>query len=72
MHDNTSGGLAAVNNGVTNNGVHGDDGDLVSGHRASSRGGSGGSLRYGGGSNWSGARSPAPEAGSTSVSALPA
>ena len=62
MHDNTSGGPTAVNNGVTNNG---DDGDLISGHRTSSRGGSGGSLRNGGGggggggSNWSGAQSPA-------------
>ena len=64
MHDNTSGGPTTVNNGVTNNGVYGDDGDLISGHRTSSRGGSGGSLRNGGGgggggSNWSGAQSPA-------------
>ena len=57
MHDNTSGGPTAVNNGVTNNGVYGDDGDLISGHRASSRGGSGGSPRNGGVSNWSGAQS---------------
>ena len=59
MHDNTSGGPTAVNNGVTNNGVYGDDGDLISGRRASSRGGSGGSLRNGAGSSWYGARSPA-------------
>ena len=64
MHDSTSGGSTAVHNGVTNNGVYGDDGDLISGHRTSSRGGSGGSLRNGGGgggggSNWSGAQSPA-------------
>ena len=59
MHDNTSGGFTAANNGVTNNGVYGDVGDLISGNRASSRGGSGGSPRNGSGSNWSGARNPA-------------
>ena len=69
MHDNTTGSSTTVNNGVTNNGVYGDDGDLIQhGGRvpnASSRGGSGGSLRNGGGggggggSNWSGAQSPA-------------
>ena len=59
MHDNTNGGPTAVNSGVTNNVVYGDDGDLISGHRTSSRGGSGGSLRNGGGSNWSGAQCPA-------------
>jgi hypothetical protein len=69
VHDNT-GSSTAVNNGVTNNGIYGDDGDLIAGQHApgvgrvpsaSSRGG-GGSLRNGGGgggSNWSGAQSPA-------------
>ena len=61
MHDDTSGGSTAVN--VTNNDVYGNDGDLISGHRASSQGSSGGRLRNGGGgggsgSNWSGAQSP--------------
>ena len=49
------------------NGVYGDDGDLISGHRvpsASSRGGSDGDLHNGGsgggGSNWSGAQSRSP------------
>ena len=52
----------AVNNGVTNSGMYGDDGDLIFGHRvpsASSQGGSGGSLRNGGGGNWSSAQTPA-------------
>jgi hypothetical protein len=69
VHDN-SGSSTAVNNGVTNNGIYGDDGDLIAGQHApgagrvpsaSSRAG-GGSLRNGGGggSNWSGgAQSPA-------------
>jgi hypothetical protein len=69
VHDN-SGSSTAVNNGVTNNGVYGDDGDLISGQHApgvgrvpsaSSRGGSG-SLRMAAAavtSNWSGAQSPA-------------
>ena len=51
-----------VNNGATNSGMYGDDGDLISGHcvpSASSRGGSGGSLRNGGGGNWSSAQTPA-------------
>ena len=63
MNDITSGGHIAVKGGATNNGVYGDDGDLISGHRASSQGGSGGSLRnggrVGGRSNWPGAQSPA-------------
>ena len=63
MHNNTSGGSTTVNNGVTNNGVYGDFGDLIQyGGRvpsASSGGGSGGSLRNGGGGNWSSAQSPA-------------
>lgn len=42
---------------VSNNGVYGDDGDLIQGQRA--QGGSSRSLRNGGGSNWSGAQSPA-------------
>ncbi|KAH9012277.1 hypothetical protein EDB85DRAFT_1900469 [Lactarius pseudohatsudake] len=33
MHDSSSGS----NNGVTNNGVYGDDGDLIQGHHASSK-----------------------------------
>ena len=64
MHDNTTGSSTTVNNGVTNNGVYGDDGDHIQhGGRvpnASSRGGSGGgSLRNGGGGNWSSAQTPA-------------
>ena len=64
MHDNTS-GSTAIYNGAANDSVYGDDGDLNAqpGGRvpsASSRGGgSGGSLRNGGGSNWSGVKSPA-------------
>ncbi|KAH9171641.1 hypothetical protein EDB89DRAFT_1080088 [Lactarius sanguifluus] len=59
IHDGSSGS----NNGVTNNGVYGDDGDLIQGHHApgvgrvqssSSRG-----LRNGGGGTWSGGQSPA-------------
>ncbi|KAH8987214.1 hypothetical protein EDB86DRAFT_3245840 [Lactarius hatsudake] len=59
IHDGSSGS----NNGVTNNGVYGDDGDLIRGHHArgvgrvqssSSRG-----LRNGGGGTWSGEQSPA-------------
>ena len=61
MHDNTSGSFTAVNNGVTNNGVYGDDGGLIAG---------GGHIvrtncifewfaEAGGGSNWSGAHNPA-------------
>ncbi|KAH8987215.1 hypothetical protein EDB86DRAFT_3105112 [Lactarius hatsudake] len=59
MHDSSS----RSNNGVTNNGVYGDDGDLIQGHHArgvgrvqssSSRG-----LRNGGGGTWSGGQSPA-------------
>jgi hypothetical protein len=69
VHDNSV-SSTAVNDGVTNNGIYGDDGDLISGQHApgvgrvpnaSSRGGSG--LRNGGGGgsrNWSGAQSPAP------------
>ena len=48
MRDNTSGGPTTVNNSVTNNGVYDDDGDLISGNRASLRGSSGGSPRNGG------------------------
>ena len=64
MHDNTS-GSTAIYNGAANNGVYGDDGDINAqpGGRvpsASSRGGgSGGSLRNGGGIDWSGVKSPA-------------
>ena len=52
-------------NGVTNSGIYGDDGDLISsqGHHAPGggrvQGGSTRGLRNGGGSNWSGAQSPA-------------
>ena len=63
MHDSTSGSSTAFYNGATNNGVCGDDGDLIAQHggrvpSASSRGGSGGSLRNDGGSNWSDVTSP--------------
>ncbi|KAI9429122.1 hypothetical protein BJY52DRAFT_1200660 [Lactarius psammicola] len=61
---NSSSGPTAVNNGVSNIGVYGDDGDLISGqgHHGpgvgrvqsnSSRG-----LRNGGGGTWSGGHSP--------------
>ena len=55
IYDNTvasSSSSTAVNNGVTNNGVYGNDGDFISSHcvpGASSRGSSGDSLRNGGG-----------------------
>ncbi|KAN0129803.1 hypothetical protein V8E53_012373 [Lactarius tabidus] len=49
-HDN-NGSSIAVNDGVTNNGVYGDDDDLISGRSGSLRNG-------GGGSSWSGAQSP--------------
>jgi hypothetical protein len=61
-----SSGSSSVNNGVTNNDVYGDDGDLIPGHHApgvgrvpsaSSR--SGGGLRNGGDSSWSCVQSPA-------------
>ena len=62
VHDSSNGS----NNGVTNNVVYGDDGDLISsqGHHAPGAGrvqnGSSRSLRNGGGGGtWSGARSPA-------------
>ena len=62
VHDSSNGS----NNGVTNNGVYGDDGDLISsqGHHAPGAGrvqnGSSRSLRNGGGGGtWSGAQSPA-------------
>jgi len=61
-HSTTGTGAAIPT--VANNGIYGDDGDLiqaqtqqVSGGRAQS--GSSRSLRNGGGSNWSGAQSPA-------------
>ena len=63
-----SSGSSSVNNGVTNNGVYGDDGDLISGQhapgvgrvqRASSRSGGGGGTLRNGGSSSSGAHSPA-------------
>ena len=59
MHDDTSGSSTVVNNDVTNNGIYGDDGDLIAG---------GYIVRTncifewlaeaGDGSNWSGAQSP--------------
>ncbi|KAH9059940.1 hypothetical protein EDB87DRAFT_679833 [Lactarius vividus] len=60
IHDGSSGS----NNGVTNNGVYGDDGDLIQGHHAPGVGrvqsGSSRGLRNGGGGTWSGgAQSPA-------------
>ncbi|KAH8981833.1 hypothetical protein EDB86DRAFT_3066591 [Lactarius hatsudake] len=58
MHDGSSGS----NNGVTNNGVFGNDGDLI-GHHAPGVGriqsGSSRGLRNGGGGTWSGGQSPA-------------
>ncbi|KAH8994152.1 hypothetical protein EDB86DRAFT_3234880 [Lactarius hatsudake] len=51
------------NNGVTNNGVYGDDGDLIQGHHTPGVGrvqsGSSRGLRNGGGGTWSGGQSPA-------------
>ncbi len=63
VHDSSS-GSTVVNNGVTNNGVYSDDGDLLSsqGHHAPSvvvSKGSSRSLRNGGGGTWFGAQSPA-------------
>ncbi|KAH9171644.1 hypothetical protein EDB89DRAFT_2229840 [Lactarius sanguifluus] len=59
IHDGSSGS----NNGVTNNGVYGDDGDLIQGHHAPGVGrvqsGSSRGLRNGGGGTWSGGRGPA-------------
>ncbi|KAH9014727.1 hypothetical protein EDB85DRAFT_2157202 [Lactarius pseudohatsudake] len=59
IHDCSSG----PNNGGTNNGVYGDDGDLIQGHHAPGvgrvQGGSSRGLRNGGGGTWSGAQSPA-------------
>ncbi|KAH9024802.1 hypothetical protein EDB85DRAFT_2179998 [Lactarius pseudohatsudake] len=59
IHDGSSGS----NNGVTNNGVYGDDGDLIQGHHAPGVGrvqsGSSRGLRNGGGGTWSGGQSPA-------------
>ncbi|KAI9436689.1 hypothetical protein H4582DRAFT_404322 [Lactarius indigo] len=60
IHDNSSGS----NNGVTNNGVYGDDGDLIQGHHApgvgrAQSGSSRGLRNGGGGGTWSGAQSPA-------------
>ncbi|KAH8994164.1 hypothetical protein EDB86DRAFT_2829980 [Lactarius hatsudake] len=58
IHDGSSGS----NNGVTNNGVYGDDGDLIQGHHAPGVGrvqsGSSRGLRNGGGGTWSGGKSP--------------
>ncbi|KAH8994159.1 hypothetical protein EDB86DRAFT_3234882 [Lactarius hatsudake] len=58
IHDGSSGS----NNGVTNNGVFGNDGDLI-GHHAPGVGriqsGSSRGLRNGGGGTWSGGQSPA-------------
>ncbi|KAH8981837.1 hypothetical protein EDB86DRAFT_3066593 [Lactarius hatsudake] len=57
MHDGSSGS----NNGVTNNDVYGDDGDLIQGHHAPGVGrvqsGSPRGLRNGGGGTWSGEQS---------------
>ncbi|KAH9010351.1 hypothetical protein EDB83DRAFT_2530703 [Lactarius deliciosus] len=59
IHDGSSGS----NNGVTNNGVYGDDGGLIQGHHAPGVGrvqsGSSRGLRNGGGGTWSGGRGPA-------------
>ncbi|KAH8984718.1 hypothetical protein EDB92DRAFT_2105845 [Lactarius akahatsu] len=56
-------GKHGSNNGVTNNGVYGDDGDLIQGHHAPGVGrvqsGSSRGLRNGGGGTWSGGQSPA-------------
>ncbi|KAH8994163.1 hypothetical protein EDB86DRAFT_2829979 [Lactarius hatsudake] len=53
IHDGNSGS----NNGVTNNGVYGDDGDLIQGHHTPGVGrvqsGSSRGLRNGGGGTWS-------------------
>ena len=55
---NTTG--TAVANGTSNNGVYGDDGDLIqAGQQAPRQGGSARNLRNGNGSAWSGAHSPA-------------
>ena len=55
---NTTG--TAVANGTSNNGVYGDDGDLIQGgQQAPRQGGSSRNLRNGNGSAWSGAHSPA-------------
>ncbi|KAH8994156.1 hypothetical protein EDB86DRAFT_3078362 [Lactarius hatsudake] len=52
-----------TNNGVTNNGVYGDDADLIQGRHAPGVGhvqsGSSRGLRNGGGGTWSGGKSPA-------------
>ncbi|KAH9010355.1 hypothetical protein EDB83DRAFT_2530712 [Lactarius deliciosus] len=59
IHD----GSSESNNGVTNNGVYGDDGDLIQGHHAPGVGrvqsGSSRGLRNGGDGTWSGGQSPA-------------
>ncbi|KAH8987228.1 hypothetical protein EDB86DRAFT_3245844 [Lactarius hatsudake] len=59
MHDSSSGS----NNGVTNNGMYSDDGDLIQGHHAPGVGrvqsGSSRGLRNGGGGTWSGGQSSA-------------
>ena len=57
-HDNTNGGSTAIHNGVTNNGLYGDDAYLISGHHVPTASSRGGRLRNGGGgggSNWSSA-----------------
>ncbi|KAH9020224.1 hypothetical protein EDB85DRAFT_2005486, partial [Lactarius pseudohatsudake] len=59
IHDNSSGS----NNGVTNVGMYGDDGDLIQGHHAPGVGrvqsGSSRGPRNGSGGTWSGGQSPA-------------
>ncbi|KAH9012273.1 hypothetical protein EDB85DRAFT_2223722 [Lactarius pseudohatsudake] len=59
VHDSSRGS----NNGGTNNGMYGDDGDLIQGHYAPGVGhvqsGSSRGQRNGGGGTWSGAQSPA-------------
>jgi SAM domain (Sterile alpha motif) len=50
----------AVASGTSNNGIYGDDGDLIqAGQQVGRQGGSARSLRNGNGSAWSGAHSPA-------------
>jgi len=57
----STGNTTALANGTSNNGVYGDDGDLIQGGQQGQgrQGGSSRSLRNGNGGAWSGAHSPA-------------
>ena len=63
-NNSTTGTGNAIPTVASNNGLYGDDGDLIQGQTQQApggrvQGGSSRSLRNGGGSNWSGAQSPA-------------